>query len=54
MTIELLRQASHESEGAGFVIGITENVPAGVLVDSFTTIAKALNAHGRCPLKPES
>ena len=46
-TIDLLRQAA---PGQGFVIGITENVPAGRMVESYTTIARTLNQFGACPL----
>ena len=51
MTIDLLRQAA---PGQGFVMGITEDVPAGVLVESFTTIARTLNEFGKCPLDPDA
>jgi hypothetical protein len=51
MTIDLLRQAV---PGQGFVMGITENVPSRVIVESFTTIATTLNQFGRCPLDPDT
>ena len=54
MTLELLRQAAPLAGGAGFVVGITEDVPADVLIDSFVTIAQTLNESGRCPLDPGS
>ena len=51
MAIDLLRQAA---PGQGFVVGITENVPADVLVESLTTIATSLNEFGKCPLDPDA
>jgi hypothetical protein len=51
MTIDLLRQAA---PGHGFVMGVTEDVPADVLVESFTTIATTLNEFGECPLNPDA
>lgn len=47
ITIELLGQAA---PGAGFIVGITENVPASVAEQSMGTIARALNEYGQCPL----
>jgi hypothetical protein len=49
MTIDLLRGAA---PGMGFVIGITENVPSDVMIESFATIAQTLNEFGRCPIDP--
>jgi len=49
-TIELLRQAA---PGSGFVIGITENVPMDVVVDTLTAIAETLNEFGACPIRPD-
>ena len=48
-TLELLRQAA---PGNGFVVGITENVPAHIVVDTLTTIAETLNEFGACPIRP--
>ena len=51
-TIELLRQAA---PGNGFVVGITENVPAHLVADTLTVIAETLNQFGQCPIEiPES
>ncbi len=47
VTLDLLRQAA---PGASFLIGITENVPAHRMVESYTTIAQTLNQFGRCPI----
>jgi len=46
-TIDLLRQAD---PGRGFVIGITENVPSDVIVQSLTAIAETIDEHGHCPI----
>ena len=51
VTLDLLRQAA---PGQGFLIGITENVPAQRMVESYTTIAQALNEFGRCPIDAEA
>jgi hypothetical protein len=50
VTIQLLRQAA---PGQGFVVGITEDVPTGVVVESLATIAQTLGECGECPLDPE-
>lgn len=46
-TQQLLRQAA---PGAGFAIGITENIPADVAERSLTAITETINRHGLCPL----
>jgi hypothetical protein len=51
MTIDLLRQAA---PGQGFLMGITENVPAQRMVESYTTIAQTLNQFGACPLDADA
>ena len=50
VTIDLLRQAA---PGRGFVIGITENIPSAVALQSLTVIAETLAEHGHCRIEPE-
>ncbi|HUV07587.1 MAG TPA: hypothetical protein VMX75_07640, partial [Spirochaetia bacterium] len=49
--IQILREAA---PGKAFVMGITEDVPLNVIVESMTTIATTLNEYGRCPIEPGS
>ena len=51
IAIQILREAA---PGKAFVMGITEDVPLNVIVESMTTIATTLNEYGRCPIEPGS
>jgi hypothetical protein len=48
MTRQLLREAA---PGAGFALGVTENIPATRWERSITAITEVVNEAGRCPLE---
>jgi len=48
-TIEILREAA---PGNGFLIGITEDMPADCWIDGCMTINHAVQEHGRLPIAP--
>lgn len=48
VTREILRQAA---PGNGFLIGMTENMPARCWPQSMAAIGRVLNKYGKCPLK---
>jgi len=47
VTLQLLRESA---PGNGFVIGVTENIPASVGIRSLSVIAETINKHGNCPI----
>ena len=48
VALELLRQAA---PGAGFLFGITENMPVDSWAKSLAAIGRVINQHGACPIR---
>lgn len=47
VTLEILRQAA---PGDGFLLGITENMPANCWQESMVAIGRVLDRYGKCPI----